>query len=273
MLYKYAMLLLLNILLLSGCNTAPPTPLAPPGEPLALAEAAPVVEQETTIPPEPLKKVYLTFDDGPNSYYTGQILNILKDYGIKASFAVLGVNIEKNPAVLQRIVDEGHGIINHSYSHDYNRVYKSPEAFLEELESCNESIAGITGRGVKIFRAPGGPSKLNKETFELLRQHGYISISWNVASADTDPKGVSKEQIIENVQNGIMQIESFEKNPIVLMHDGTEINRGGAAPGSPLANYIRSRESGVAALPEIIKFLMERNYTFAVVDENTPPAW
>ena len=168
MLYKYAMLLLLNILLMTGCNTAPPTPLSPPGEPLALAEAAPVVEQETAIPPEPLKKVYLTFDDGPNSYYTGQILDILNDYGIKASFAVLGVNIDKNPDVLQRIVDEGHGIINHSYSHDYNRVYKSPEAFLEELESCNESIAGITGRGVKIFRAPGGPSKLNKETFKLL---------------------------------------------------------------------------------------------------------
>jgi peptidoglycan/xylan/chitin deacetylase (PgdA/CDA1 family) len=188
-------------------------------------------------------------------------------------FAVLGVNIDKNPDVLQRIVDEGHGIINHSYSHDYNRVYKSPEAFLEELESCNESIAGITGRGVKIFRAPGGPSKLNKETFKLLKQHGYVSISWNVASADTDPKGVSREQIIENVQKGIMQIESFEKTPIVLMHDGTEINRNGAAPGSALANYIRSRESGVAALPEIIEFLMDRNYTFAVVDENTPPAW
>ena len=132
-----------------------------------------------------------------------------------------GVNIDKNRCP-QRIVDEGHGIINHSYSHDYNRVYKSPEAFLEELESCNESIAGITGRGVKIFRAPGGPSKLNKETFKLLKQHGYVSISWNVASADTDPKGVSREQIIENVQKGIMQIE-LRKTPIVLMHDGTEI--------------------------------------------------
>ena len=273
MIYKYILLLMLNFLLLGGCNTAPPIPLAPPTEPLTLAEAAPAVEEETVIPAEPLKKVYLTFDDGPNSYYTGQILDILRVYGIKASFAVLGVNIDKNPDVLRRIMDEGHGIINHSYSHDYKRVYSSPEAFLKELERCNESIARVTGSGVKIFRAPGGPSNLNKKTLELLRQHGYISISWNVASADTDPNGVSKEQIVENVKRGILQIESLGKTPIVLMHDGTEINRSGAAPGSALANYIFNRESGVAALPEIIEFLMERNYTFAVVDENTPPAW
>ena len=273
MLYKYAMLLLLNILLMSGCGITPPATLAPPGDPLSLAEAAPAPEPEPEIPPESLKKVYLTFDDGPNSYYTGLVLDILKDYGVKASFAVLGVNIDRNPDVLQRILNEGHGIINHSYSHDYNRVYSSPEAFLEELELCNKSIAEVVGSGVKIFRAPGGPSKINKETFELLRQHGYISISWNVASADTDPKGVSKEQILANVQNGVKLVESIKKTPIVLMHDGTEINRNGVIPGSAVASFIRSRESVVAALPEIIEYLREQDYTFAVVDENTPPAW
>ena len=79
--------------------------------------------------------------DGPNSYYTGQILDILRDYGIKKQgFAVLEASsIDKNPDVLRRIVDEGHGIINHSFSHDYKRVYSSPEAFLKELERCNES--------------------------------------------------------------------------------------------------------------------------------------
>ncbi|OPZ74432.1 MAG: Peptidoglycan-N-acetylglucosamine deacetylase [Firmicutes bacterium ADurb.Bin456] len=273
MLYKYAMLFLLNIFLLSGCNITPPASLTPPGEPLSLAEAAPAAEPEPEIPPESLKKVYLTFDDGPNSYYTGLILDILKDYGVKASFAVLGVNIDKNPAVLQRILDEGHGIINHSYSHDYTKVYSSPRAFLEELELCNKSIEGITGSSVKIFRAPGGPAKISKETFDLLRQYGYISISWNVASADTDPRGVSKEQVLANVQNGVKLVESINKTPIILMHDGTEINRNGAVPGSAVANFIRSRESVVAALPEIIEFLREQGYTFAVVDENTPPAW
>jgi peptidoglycan/xylan/chitin deacetylase (PgdA/CDA1 family) len=273
MLCKYAIFLLLNLFLMTGCTTAPPAPLVPPGEPLAPAEAAPVVAPEPEAPTEPAKKVYLTFDDGPNSYYTGLVLDVLKEYDIKASFAVLGCNIDKNPDVFKKILDEGHGIVNHSYSHDYKNIYSNPQAFLADLEACNESIARIRGNGVKIFRAPGGPSKLDRETFELLEQNGYISVSWNVTSADTDPGGASPEQIIANVQNGIIRMESFEKAPIVLMHDGTEINRSKNPPGSAVANYIRNRESIVAALPEIIEFLMARNYTFALVDENTPPAW
>ncbi|MCL6635765.1 MAG: polysaccharide deacetylase family protein, partial [Peptococcaceae bacterium] len=182
-------------------------------------------------------------------------------------------NIERNPDVFQRILAEGHHVINHSYSHDYKKIYTRPEAFLDDLEQANHAIAAFTGEECKIFRAPGGPSKLNKNFRELLNRKGYRSLGWNVASADTDPNGVSPEQIVQNVIEGVNRIESMKKTPIILMHDGTEINVNMDKPGTATKNYIRNRESDVAALPVIIEFLQEKGYTFAGVDENTPPAW
>lgn len=220
-----------------------------------------------------VRNVYLTFDDGPNSHYTGLILDILKKYGVHASFVVVGNAIEKNPEVLKRIVREGHCLINHTYSHDYKKIYSSPWAFLNDLQLCNQSIASATGSTVTIFRAPGGPSNLNNSYFDVLSKHGYKSIGWNVASADTDPKGVSPEAIYNNVINGVLEIEKMHRAPIILMHDGTEINLGQATLDPAVQNYIRNRESDVAALPGIIEFLQARGYTFAIVDDQTPPAW
>lgn len=277
MLYKYTLLLVMALSFLTGCAGIPPTAAVTPVESRAQApaqtkaEAAPA--PNPAVPAAPAKKVYLTFDDGPNSHYTGLILDILKKYGVKATFVVVGSNIERNQDVFKRILEEGHSVVNHTYSHDYKKIYASPAAFLAELERCNQSIAPVAGSGVKVFRAPGGPSKLNKDFFELLNKHGYKSLGWNVASADTDPKGVSPEQIIDNVKQGVIRVENMKKAPIILMHDGTEINFSADKPGAAVHNYIRSRESDVAALPVIIEFLQARGYTFAGVDESTPSAW
>ena len=116
----------------------------------------------------------------------------------------------------------------------------------------------------------GEDSKLDNEYWG---RHGYKSLEWNVTAADTDPKGVSQEQIIDNVKNGVIRMEKMDKAPIILMHDGTEINLNVENPGAAVQNYIKSRESDLAALPVIIEFLQAKGYTFAGVDENTPPAW
>jgi len=281
--YKHILLLIVVLALVSGCTGISPSAVAPV-EPQTQTNngTAPVSNlsvspnpsaSDVSVSPNPLKKVYLTFDDGPNSIWTGQVLDILKRYGIKASFCVIGNNVDKNPEVLKRILDEGHVVINHTYSHDYKKIYASPEAFLADLERGNQSIAAVTGSGVKIFRAPGGPTKLSKSYFELLNKNGYKSLSWNVASNDSDPKGISPEQLIDNVENGVIRIEKLKRTPIILMHDGTEINLSADKPGNVVHNYIHARESDVAALPAIIEFLQARGYTFAGVDENTPQAW
>ena len=291
MLYKYTLLLLLTLVLLVGCSGTPPLNIssaepqeqawsqasspsdANPESLPAVPDAVRETETRPVILPDPDKKVYLTFDDGPNSHYTGLILDILNKYDVKATFVVVGSNIERNPDVFNRILAEGHGVVNHTYSHDYKKIYETPQAFLADLERCDQAIAPVAGSGTNIFRAPGGPSALKKSFFELLNKHGYKSLGWNVSSADTDPKGISPEQITENVKSGVIRVENIKRAPIILMHDGTEINLSVKNPSTAVQNYIRNRESDVAALPDIIEFLLARGYTFALVDENTPAAW
>jgi len=283
MFYKYFIMLLVGLVLLANCIQPPSSATDNKTDKSASAEAsdqtsAPAQaatgrQPENIASPEPAKYVYLTFDDGPNSHYTGIILDILKKYGVKASFVVIGNNIEKNPEVFKRIINEGHGVVNHTYSHDYNKIYANPEAFLEDLQRCNQTIASFTGNNVRVFRAPGGPAKLNKNINELLSRYGYISLGWNVTAADTDPNGATPEQVYGNVANGVVNMERIHRTPIILMHDGTEINLRQDTPGAATLTYIRNRESDVAALPRIIEFLQARGYSFAVVDEKTPSAW
>lgn len=283
MFYKCSIPMLIGLILLANCTKTPLVAIDSQTDNSARAEASkqplasakvPTGPQPVSISPtEPAKYVFLTFDDGPNSHYTGIILDILKKYGVKASFSVIGNNIEKNPEVLKRIDNEGHGVVNHTYSHDYNKIYTSPGAFLEDLQKCNQTIASLTGKNVRVYRAPGGDPKLNKNAYDLLSKNGYISLGWNVTAADADPNGATPEQVYGNVANGVVNMEKMKKAPIILMHDGTEINLSQSSPGTATLNYIKNRESDVAALPKIIEFLKARGYTFAVVDEKTPSAW
>jgi len=162
--YRLLLLLLIAASLVTGCARVTTNAAATPDgqqKQISASTSKNVPAPAPSVPADPGKKVYLTFDDGPNSHYTGLILDILKKHNVKATFVVIGGNIEKNPAVLQRILDEGHHLVNHTYSHDYKIIYASPQAFLADLEKCNHTIAK-TGLEVKIFRAPGGPSKLDK---------------------------------------------------------------------------------------------------------------
>ena len=101
------------------------------------------------------KKIALTFDDGPSREYTAEILDILKEYGVKATFFVVGVNIEKSPDLLRRIVAEGHEIGNHTYSHPH--LQKMDTATLaKELTRTDGLIQSITGLSPTLFRPPEG---------------------------------------------------------------------------------------------------------------------
>jgi peptidoglycan/xylan/chitin deacetylase (PgdA/CDA1 family) len=266
--YKLILLLLSGVFLLSGCVSSTA------GLSSSLEHQTPaIVQNDVKIAADPAKKVYLTFDDGPNSHFTEQILDILKNSGVKATFVVIGSNIEKNPVVFKRILNEGHSVVNHTFSHDCTKIYASSEAFQAELDRCDKLISSFGGSTLKIYRVPGGSSSLSKTFYDSLTKNGYKTLDWNVSSADSDRKGVSPEQIIENVKNGVIRMESMEKPPIILMHDGTQISLNVDNPGEAVENYIRSRKSDVAALPEIINFLQSRGYTFAGVDDNTPSAW
>lgn len=275
----------LLLLLLSGCTCpgssynkeSAHTPQAEKAAPNAFIPPAEAKGEtgvsNATSQPKGGKIVYLTFDDGPNRFFTPQILDILARYNVKATFMVVGANIPQNKEIVQRMVAEGHALGNHTYSHDYRKIYRSPEAFMQDLHLCGELLREFTGKPVKIFRAPGGPSNLSLELKQRLKQSGYHSIGWNVIGDDTNPCGASAEHIYQTVMEGINRVEKTNAVPIILLHDGADLHTLQAPPNSALARYIETRKNLVLALPKIIESLQARGYTFAVVDERTPQAW
>jgi peptidoglycan/xylan/chitin deacetylase (PgdA/CDA1 family) len=146
------------------------------------------------------KKIFLTFDDGPNEY-TLKILEILKKLNVKATFFVCGKNCQKYPEILRKILNEGHSIGNHSFSHSMKFFFNSKK----EIERTNEIIKEITGIETKIFRPPWGI--LTPWLKKYLLENGYKTVFWDVDSGDW--KGKISEKIFEKIK----------PNSIILFHD------------------------------------------------------
>ena len=201
------------------------------------------------------KVAYLTFDDGPDAVNTPAILDILKAKGVPATFYVLGSMVEKNPEVLKRIFTEGHAIGNHSYDHDYDRLYASKESFVEEMEQTDEAIFKVIGMRPFIIRAPGGTVGMFRADFyEHLNLLGYVEHDWNVLTEDATPEKPSAEQqicYIDRRTAGHLK----DNMALILMH----CNGG--------------KEETVRALPGIIDNLRAKGYRFGVVTPITPQPW
>ena len=214
--------------------------------------------QESTSDEEdvPVRKVYLTFDDGPSSN-TDNILDILDTYGVKATFFVTGKEGAKAEASYRRIVEEGHTLGMHSYTHDYSVIYASEEAFMEDMEKLQHYLYDVTGVQSTYIRFPGGSSnKVSDVDMRLLitdvHEAGMEYFDWNVSSQDASSKPLTKEEILDNCLNSI---ERFQ-NCIILMHDAG------------------SKDSTVEALPELIEHIQAMEHTELLpITEDTVPVW
>ena len=200
------------------------------------------------------RKVYLTFDDGPSSN-TDAILDILKEYDVKATFFVVGKTDERSVKAYQRIVEEGHTLAMHSYSHRYDEIYESKEAFAKDLNSLQEYLYEITGVWPRIYRFPGGSSNTvskvdMQELIEYLTDIGITYFDWNVASGDAVSRTLPAETIVNNCLSGIEK----QKESVILMHDAS--NKG----------------TTVEALPQIIEAIQEQGDTWIlpITDETVP---
>ncbi|WP_018084722.1 polysaccharide deacetylase family protein [Desulfurispora thermophila] len=236
--------------------------------------------EKQTITPQPKanskqdKIAYLTFDDGPNDTFTPQILDILKEYHVKATFFVIGRNLDRNPDIATRITSEGHALLNHTYSHDYKYIYSSPENLLTDLDKCRTLLENQYNVKSMVFRPPGGPAMLKAPAHQLLAERGYLPVGWNITGADTAPQEVTAEQVFQNVASGLKKVEKMQLAPIILLHDGTQLNNASAIkPHSSAGIYLRNRTSVVQALPRILELLKQKGYSCQVIDEHTPPAW
>ena len=200
------------------------------------------------------KQCYLTFDDGPSLSGTAQILDILKENNVKATFFVIYDDTKEAEALYKRIVDEGHTIGIHSASHDYQLIYSSIDAYLTDFKKISSHIQDITGVKPEIFRFPGGSintynSGIYRELIAEMLRRGYTYYDWNVSSGDAGFSQLTKENIVSNVLSGSMN----QEDAIVLMHDSF------------------GHSTTVAALPEIIEGLKNQGYSFAPLDNSVVP--
>ena len=164
-----------------------------------------------------IRRVYLTFDDGPSSN-TDRILDILAQYGVKATFFVVGK--EGYADQYRRIVEDGHTLAMHSYSHRYNEVYASLDAYKADLTKLHDYLYELTGEDCRFVRFPGGSSNTVStvsmwDVNDYLDSEDMVYFDWNVSSGDSTGGKKSVEQITSNVLDNIGKYN----NAVVLFHD------------------------------------------------------
>ena len=164
-------------------------------------------------------KVYLTFDDGPSTN-TEEILEILSQYDIKATFFVIGRTDEHALEMYKRIVEEGHTLAMHSYSHKYSEVYRSTSGFEEDLTKIRDLLEETTGVRPAFYRFPGGSSNTVSKGnilkyIDILDQYGITYFDWNISSGDATSNSITAEEIIENSLDGIEK----RHTSVILLHD------------------------------------------------------
>ena len=185
------------------------------------------------------KLVALTFDDGPEDYYTPIILDILKEKGVPATFFVMGEKVNKFPEMMKRIVNEGHSFGNHTWFHPDLRKGWSADV-RKEIQSTQQVLEKVIGKKSDLFRPPYG--EMTKADQAVLSQIGLRGIGWSVDTLDWS--GMSAEGILEIVQRQITP------GGIVLQHN---FQAGRLLDGS------------VEALPQIIEDLQAQGYTFVTI--------
>lgn len=175
------------------------------------------------------KIAYLTFDDGPSIETTPKILETLRNNEIKATFFVLGSNVEKSDTqkeLLKEMVKEGHAIGNHGYCHNYSILYPGrvadTTAFINDMEKSENVMKSVLGDdfSTKVIRFPGGHMSWKTGNLDpVLEQHGYTYIDWNVLNGDAEGNGKTVEQLINRLKETITNLCGNDDVLVVLMHD------------------------------------------------------
>lgn len=176
---------------------------------------------------QPEKIAYLTFDDGPTLKSTSNILDVLKNENVKATFFVVGKHVKEHPELVKRAYEEGHYIANHGYNHDNSKLYSSSTNFINEIKSTDIEIGraiGIDNYSSHIFRFPNGYMssiyKSKKEEYvKLLSDINYTYIDWNCLNKDSERK-YSNYELLSNLK----QSAKNKGTLVILMHDTSDVN-------------------------------------------------
>jgi peptidoglycan-N-acetylglucosamine deacetylase len=202
-------------------------------------------------------KIYLTFDDGPIPVVTSWVLDVLKEYDIKATFFCIGDNINKHPDIFQKVIQEGHAIGNHTFNH-LNGWKASSNDYLKNVLLCNEQLQLAVGglqlsddglnvtqtrnpklATLNLFRPPYG--KIKPSQSKKLRKLGYKIVMWDILSGDFD-QNITPEKCLQNATKKV------KSGSILVFHDS-----------------LRAYKNLGYALPITIKILKEKGFVFDVI--------
>jgi len=188
------------------------------------------------------KLIAFTFDDGPNPKQTVQILDLLREYGAKATFFVVGNRAAKFPSLVRLLALDGHEIANHTYHHAYYNRNRNLSSLLQEIESTRRTVEEIAGVTTQLFRSPGGYYSEAMVNEVKRSGHRFVLWSWHQDTEDWKSPPVAKivNKVLQNARNG----------DIVLFHDHVE--RSSNTP---------------AALAQILPELTRRGFRFVTVSE------
>ncbi len=203
------------------------------------------------LPPLPQGKggvIYLTFDDGPGEH-TQRLLDILDKYNVKATFFVVG---QYDLSLVAEMVKRGHSVGNHTYTHNYSKLYASEDAFFAELYRTQDKIEAVCGKRTRLVRFPGGSSNTVGQVsmYQLtsaLSNAGYAYFDWNVDSKDAGG-AITADEVLYNVCSAV----ATKNMAIVLQHD--------------IKGY------SVDAVEEIILWGLANGYTFEALTVSSPGA-
>lgn len=166
------------------------------------------------------KTMYLTFDDGPCEEYTDMVLDVLKEKNIKATFFVIGEYVQKYPETARRIVEEGHTVGIHCNVHDYKKIYKSVDSYIEDFEKAYDTVYEVTGTRAQFFRFPGGSvnaynKTVYKDIIAKMEEMGFVYYDWNASLEDASGRKKSQEQLIANAVDTTLG----RRHVVMLAHD------------------------------------------------------
>lgn len=199
-------------------------------------------------------KIYLTFDDGPSGNVTERVLDVLKENNIKATFFIIDYSADKLP-LIRRMIDEGHTIGIHGYSHDYKVIYESDDAFISNINTLRDKLKSDTGYTATVMRFPGGSSNVVSKRYnkgimtrlvKRVTDEGWRYFDWNIDSTDAEGTKTA-EEIFSTVTCNLKK----NRSNMVLMHD-SEI-----------------KPTTADALQSIIDYGRDNGYMFCAIDERT----
>ena len=204
------------------------------------------------------KVVYLTFDDGPSTTNTPNVLDTLDKYNVKATFFIVGKSLDEGTEaeeLLKRIAKNGHAIGNHTYGHDYDYLYPgrtiSPDNFMADITKCNDRMKEVLGEdfNTRVIRFPGGYWSWNGRSGirPIIDEKGYAIIDWNTLNEDAQGAKKDAAGLVECLKKNSDALGPNADSVVVLMHD----------------TY--GKEETVKALPEIIQYFKDKGFEFKTI--------